>query len=323
MTAGLNTQPRWRERSHCCTQKRKAKQRGYYGVCDWLLVVRRTYVCDHLPSGLVPLSVVGPLQFLLEHTLSGGTVLQGKFTQDFAEAVNGDLARRIHRVAQEQEKGVEPADTQRYVRETRETEGETQQNRLNEPVHDSSVYSLQNDDPLCTVFEEIGHFLLQHRLHLVLGYDLEVIPRCFASPLHLDQVVLKLIKVHLTRRDSPRLRPTKQAAIKTQCCLLETDLGQAGDGADLRVEVSAVWKLLHHDGADVMQQRLLVHSVLHFWDLFQVAQLKAFSLECKHSSTVQLWDYRKSPRLKAKLQLASLLAAGLRATLRQCSLYVH
>lgn len=30
-----------------------------------------------------------------------------------------------------------------------------------------------------------------------------------------------------------------------------------------------------------MQQRLLVHGVLHFWDLFQVAQLKAFSLECK------------------------------------------
>lgn len=293
MAAGLNTQPRWREGSHCCTQKRRAKQRGYSGVCDWLLVVRRTYVCDHFPSGLVPLSVVGPLQFLLEHALSGGAVLQGKFTQDFAEAVNADLARRVHRVAQEQEKGVEPADTQRYIRETRETEGEPQQNRRNEPVDDSSVYGLQNDDPLCAVFEEVGHFLLQRQLHLVLGHDLEVIPRCFAPPLHLDQVVLKLIKVHLTRRDSWRLHPTKQAAIKSQRCLLEADLGQAADGADLRVEVSAVWKFLHHDGADVMQQRLLVHSVLHFWDLFQVAQLKAFSLECKHSSTARMWDYQK------------------------------
>lgn len=106
---------------------------------------------------------------------------------------------------------------------------------------------------------------------------------------------------------------------------MEADLGQAGDGADLGVEVSAVWKLLHHDGADVMQQRLLVHSVLHFWDLFQVAQLKAFSLECKHSSTARMWDYLKLPTLKSKLQLVSLLAAGLRASgmPRQCSLCVH
>lgn len=98
-------------------------------MCDWLLVVRRTYICDHFPSGLVALSVVGPLQFLLQHALSGRAVLQGKFAQDFAEAVNADLARRVNRVAQEQEKGVEPADGQRYVRETRETEGEPQQTR--------------------------------------------------------------------------------------------------------------------------------------------------------------------------------------------------
>lgn len=76
-----------------------------------------------------------------------------------------------------------------------------------------------------------------------------------------------------------------KTAVHTQRCLLEADLGEPGDGADLGVEVSAVWKLLHHDGADVMQQRLLVHGVLHLRDLFQVAQLKAFSLECKHSST--------------------------------------
>lgn len=98
-------------------------------VCDWLLVVRRTHVCDHFPSGLVPLPVVGPLQFLLEHALPGGPVLQGEFAQDFAEAVNADLARRVHRVAQEQEEGVEPADRQRYVRQTRGTAGEPEQTR--------------------------------------------------------------------------------------------------------------------------------------------------------------------------------------------------
>lgn len=108
MTAGLNTHTLWRDRSHCCTKTKRI----LWGVCvcNWLLVVRRTYICDHFPSGLVPLSVVGPLQFLLEHALPGRTVLQGKLAQDFAEAVNADLARRVHRVAQEQEKGVEPAD---------------------------------------------------------------------------------------------------------------------------------------------------------------------------------------------------------------------
>lgn len=99
------------------------QNKGYYGV--WLLVVRRTYICDHFPSGLVPFSVVSPLQFLLEHTLSGRAVLQGKFAQDFAEAVHADLARRVHRVAQEQEKGVEPADNaeirQRGTRNRRRT----------------------------------------------------------------------------------------------------------------------------------------------------------------------------------------------------------
>lgn len=68
---------------------------------DIMECVRRTYIGDHFPSGLVPLSVVGPLLFLLEHALSGRAVLQGKFAQDFAEAVNADLARRVHRVAQE------------------------------------------------------------------------------------------------------------------------------------------------------------------------------------------------------------------------------
>lgn len=62
------------------------------------------------------------------------------------------------------------------------------------------------------------------------------------------------------------------------------DLCQAGDGSDLRVEVAALRKLLHHNGADVVQQRLLVHSVLHLWDLLQVTQLEAFSLQCKHNT---------------------------------------
>ena len=57
------------------------------------------------------------------------------------------------------------------------------------------------------------------------------------------------------------------------------NLGQAGDCSYLRVEVSAVWKLLHHDGAGMVQQGLLMNRVLHLRDFLQVIQLKAFRLE--------------------------------------------
>lgn len=64
------------------------------------------------------------------------------------------------------------------------------------------------------------------------------------------------------------------------------NLGQAGDGSYLRVEVSAVGKLLHHDGAGVVQQRLFVNRVLHFWNFLQITQLEAFSLEMReHTAT--------------------------------------
>ena len=56
---------------------------------------------------------------------------------------------------------------------------------------------LQDDDPLGTVFEEVGHLLFERGLHLVLGDDFQMIPGCFAAPFHLNQVLLELIKVHL------------------------------------------------------------------------------------------------------------------------------
>lgn len=68
--------------------------------------------------------------------------------------------------------------------------------------------------------------------------------------------------------------------------LKRANLGQAGDRSYLRVEVSAVWKLFHYDGADMVQQGLLVHRVLHLRDFLQVTQLKAFSLEMNgHTAT--------------------------------------
>lgn len=69
--------------------------------------------------------------------------------------------------------------------------------------------------------------------------------------------------------------------------LNKVNLGQAGDRSYLRVEVSAVWKLLDHDGAGMVQQGLLVNRVLHLWDFLQVTQLKAFSLEMHACTATQ------------------------------------
>lgn len=77
--------------------------------------------------------------------------------------------------------------------------------RLHQPVDYPSVHNLQNDDPLRAVLEEVRHLLLQRRLHLVFGDDLEVIPWCLAPPLHLGQIVLQLIEVHLSR--TPQTQP--------------------------------------------------------------------------------------------------------------------
>lgn len=61
-----------------------------------------TYICDHFASSLVPLSVIGPLLFLLQDALTCGPVLQRKFAEDLAEAMNAHVPHRVWRVAQEQ-----------------------------------------------------------------------------------------------------------------------------------------------------------------------------------------------------------------------------
>lgn len=69
----------------------------------------RTHVSDHLAPGFVPFPVVSSLLFLLQHSLSGGTILQSKFTKNLTEAVDADLLDCICWVSQEQQKGMEPA----------------------------------------------------------------------------------------------------------------------------------------------------------------------------------------------------------------------
>lgn len=67
------------------------------------------------------------------------------------------------------------------------------------PVDDPAMHNLQDDDPLGAVFEEVGHLLLQLGLHLMLGDHLQVVPRGFAAPLHLTQVLLQLVEIHLRK----------------------------------------------------------------------------------------------------------------------------
>lgn len=65
------------------------------------------------------------------------------------------------------------------------------------PVDDPAVNNLEDDNPLSTFFEEVRHLLLQLGLHLMLGDHLQVVPRGFAAPLHLTQILLQLVEVHL------------------------------------------------------------------------------------------------------------------------------
>lgn len=85
--------------------------------CTIIIAIRgRTHVSDHFAPGLVSLPVVSSLLFLLQHSLPGGAILQRKLAKDLTEAVNADLLHCVCWVAQEQQKGMEPADpTQRSL----------------------------------------------------------------------------------------------------------------------------------------------------------------------------------------------------------------
>lgn len=79
-----------------------------------MLVVKITYICYHFSPSLVPLPVVGPLLFLLQHTLSGCAIFQSKLAQDFAESMNADVSHSVYGMAQEQQEGMEPANV-KYI----------------------------------------------------------------------------------------------------------------------------------------------------------------------------------------------------------------
>ena len=57
-------------------------------MCD---AHRSVDVDDHLSSGLVAFAMVGPFLLLLQHAVSGGSVLQCKLAEDLTEPVDADL----------------------------------------------------------------------------------------------------------------------------------------------------------------------------------------------------------------------------------------
>lgn len=66
---------------------------------------------DHLSPGLVAFAVVGPLLFLLQHAVPGGSVLQSKLAEDLAESVDADVPDAVGRMAEEQQERMEPGET--------------------------------------------------------------------------------------------------------------------------------------------------------------------------------------------------------------------
>lgn len=69
---------------------------------------RSVDVHDHLPSGLVAFTVVGSFLFLLQHAVSGGSVLQRKLAEDFTEPVDADLSHAVGRMTEEQQERMKP-----------------------------------------------------------------------------------------------------------------------------------------------------------------------------------------------------------------------
>lgn len=86
-----------------------------------------THVRDHLPPGLVPLAVIGPLLLLLQHAVARGAVLQGELAHDLAEPVDANLPYAIGGVAQEQQEGMEPGEKKREKRERKREERQRQE----------------------------------------------------------------------------------------------------------------------------------------------------------------------------------------------------
>lgn len=255
-------------------------------LCWWVCEAHRSVdVHDHLSPGLVAFSVVGSFLFLLQHTVARGPVLQRKLAEDFTEPVDADVPHAVGRMTEVQQERVEPGRTQRTWKMLEKClEGWDNGRISHPPVDNPAVNDFEDDDPLGAVFQEVRHLLLQLGLHLVLGDDLQVVPWGFAAPLHLTQILLQLVEIHLMAKEEIKGRHlTALLSLFHRLMDLKTrfrisHLCGPRNGPNLRVEVWALREVLNHHRADVMQQGLLVNRVLHLRNLLQICQLEAFSL---------------------------------------------
>lgn len=67
-----------------------------------------TYLSDHAATGLVALTVRGPLLLLLQYSLPTSPILKGKLSQRVTELHDADVPRCLRSVAQVEQEGVEP-----------------------------------------------------------------------------------------------------------------------------------------------------------------------------------------------------------------------
>lgn len=65
-------------------------------------------VHDHLSASLVAFTVVGSFLFLLQHAVAGGSILQCKLAEDFAESVDADLFHTVGWMTEVQEERMKP-----------------------------------------------------------------------------------------------------------------------------------------------------------------------------------------------------------------------
>ena len=75
-----------------------------------------------------------------------------------------------------------------------------------------------------------------------------------------------------------------------------THLGTSGNGSELRVKVGGVGELVHGEGAEVVQQGVLVHRVFHLRHFRQVVYVEPFTLKKKKETK------KKKKTRRSKLQ---------------------
>lgn len=131
-----------------------------------------THLNDGLAPGPVPLALVLLLLPLEQETLARRAILERELGEQASELLHARLARA--------------------ARSRSEVDaGEV------EAVDEAAMHHAQGDDALRRGEQKLADALAEVGLRLVLGDDLEVVPRRLAAPLHRSQTLLHLVEVGL------------------------------------------------------------------------------------------------------------------------------